>query len=112
MSTRNQRITATAWTYAAAGLAVSTNAAQSAVVDYHRAEDHNTGIHVLQDLHEYLASDRLVGKYLYLKFVEQPLVLSLLNEMDAVGEHWHDLQQGGRREDFDRMHDMRSDHFI
>ena len=69
MSTRNQRITATAWTYAAAGLAVSTNAAQGAVVDYHRAEDHNTGIHVLQDLHEYLASDRLVGKYLYLKFM-------------------------------------------
>ena len=81
-------------------------------VDYHRAEDHNTGIHLLQDLHEYLGSDRSVGKYLYLKFMEQPLVLSLLNEMDTVGERWHDLQHGGRREDFDRMHEMRSDHFI
>ncbi len=38
--------------------------------------------------------------------------LLLLNEMDTVEARWHKLHQGGRHEDFDRIHEMRSGHFI
>jgi hypothetical protein len=80
--------------------------------NYHSAEDHNAGIRLLQNLHEYLASRRSVGKRFYLKFMDQPVTHSLLNEMDIVEDRWHEPHQGGRHEDFDRMHEMRSASFI
>jgi len=80
--------------------------------EYHSAEDHNAGVRLLQNLHEFLASRRSVGKRFYLSFMDQPLILSLLNEMDTVEERWHEPHRGGGREDFDRMHEMRSANFI
>jgi len=80
--------------------------------DYHSAEDHNAGVRLLQDLHEYFASHRSIGKRFYQKFMEHPVTLSLLNEMDTVEARWHEPHPGGRREDFDRMHEMRSRNFI
>jgi tetratricopeptide (TPR) repeat protein len=80
--------------------------------DDHSAEDHNAGVRLLQNIHECFASHRSIGKRFYLKFMEQPLTLLLLNEMDTVEARWHKLHQGGRHEDFDRIHEMRSGHFI
>ncbi len=80
--------------------------------DYHNAESHSSGVHLLRDIHEYLARHRSAGKRFYQKFMDQPLTLSILDEMDTVDNRWHKPHTGGKRKDFDRMHEMQSDHFI
>jgi len=80
--------------------------------DYQGAEDHNTGIRLGRDLHEYFSRHGSLGEGFYLAFMNYPLTVSLLQEMNTVHDRWHNAHAGGRREDFDRMHEMRSSNFI
>ena len=76
------------------------------------AEDHNAGVYLWQNLHGYLAKHRSTAKRFLRQFVEHPAVISLLNEMDALVGRWHEQHQGGGREDFDRLNEMRSTDFV
>jgi hypothetical protein len=78
----------------------------------HEAEGHNAGLYLRQNLHGYLANRRSTGKRFYRQLVKHPSVISLLNEMDTVVGRWHELRNGGGREDYDRMHEMQSTDFI
>ena len=93
----------------------STNVLQAFYTDRRVCRQHAHPINVVylrQNLHAYLANRQSTGKRFYRQLVKHPSVISLLKEMDTVVDRWHRLRKGGRREDYDRMHEMQSSDFI
>lgn len=79
---------------------------------HHEAEDHNASMYLRQSLHGYLANRKATGKRFLRQLAEHPAVISLLNEMGTLAGKWHEQKRRDRREEFDRLNEMRSAGFI
>ena len=76
------------------------------------ARDHNIGISECADLEAYLQLQPLASREFFLKILEDPPVVALLNELADVRQRWQDTRTDPEhRGAFDRMHEMETVEF-
>lgn len=72
---------------------------------YEEAEDHNTGVDLVRDIHQYLTTRSRRGKTFLKKLMEREAVMALTDEAATVRLKWHE-ERGSDRKWFDRMTEM------
>jgi tetratricopeptide (TPR) repeat protein len=73
--------------------------------------DADTGVELRRDLHAFLRDGRRASLRFFGKVVRRSNVASLLEEIEAVVERWHEQHRTGQREAFERMNLMHTEAF-
>lgn len=69
---------------------------------YDEAQDHNTGVELLRDIHQYLSTRGCGGRSFLKKLLERDAVVALTDEVETVRLKWHE-ERGTDRKWFDRL---------
>lgn len=72
---------------------------------YDEVEDHNTGVDLGRDIHQYLIGKSRGGRAFLKKLIEREAVVALIDEAETVRLKWHE-ERGTDRKWFDRMTEM------
>lgn len=76
------------------------------------ARDHNIGVSECADLEAFLLLQPRASRESFLKIIEDPSVVALLDELADVRQRWHDSRtEPEHRDAFDRMHEMETVEF-
>jgi hypothetical protein len=78
---------------------------------YDEARDHNTGVHLSRDLHEYLHGSRRRARTFLKRLLKDTHAAALLDEIQDVKKRWHEQHRTDERDAFDRMKHMKSPQF-
>ena len=81
-------------------------------VHFGQVEDHNAGVDLLNNLHGYLSNQSPMARSFYEQLLAQPIVSSLIEDMEAVIAQRHKRDNSKWRDVFDRLSEMRSADFI
>lgn len=77
---------------------------------YDEAQDHNAGVHLCRDLHEYLYGSRRKSRTFLKRLLKEPHAKELLHEIQDVTKRWAEQRTDGR-EAFERMNLMKTPDF-
>jgi hypothetical protein len=78
---------------------------------YDEARDHNAGVNLSRNLHEYLYGSRRRSRTFLKRVLKETCAAELLDEIQDVTKSWHEQRSTHDREAFERMNLMKSPEF-